>query len=206
MRTPTAIGVAGRVGSGKSSLSTLLGEQSGWPIVRFGDFLRGVAEQRGLPPDRQTLQQLGTEYIGRGWGTFCTEVLKAAGWRPGVSVIVDGIRHPEAVQALNELFLPARLFLVFLAAEDDVVQARLRIRDGKETDLRKIERHPSDDRVADRLEGVTDVVLEATPPLPSLAGCVWRMHAARTRYRCELPRFLRSEVGQADLVTRTSVA
>src|SRR4051812_28967884 len=109
MKTPSAIGVAGRVGSGKSSLATLLGDQAGWPVVRFGDFLRDVAEGRGLAADRPTLQRLGTEYIGRGWVPFCAQVLEAAGWRPGVSVIVDGIRHPEAVDALNQLLAPARL-------------------------------------------------------------------------------------------------
>ena len=195
MQTPSAIGVAGRVGSGKSSLSTLLSEQSGWPIVRFGDFLRGVAEQRGLPTDRQSLQQLGIEYIGRGWGPFCSEVLESAGWRPGTSVIFDGIRHAEAVQALNELLSPGRLFVVLLAADDGMVQTRLRLRDGEGTDLRRIESHPSDDRVADRLHSVTDMVLDAALSLPTLAERVWRLHGIRTRYRGELPRWLRNVAG-----------
>jgi len=184
MQIPSAIGVAGRVGSGKSSLSTLLSEQSGWLVVRFGDFLRGVAERRGLPTDRRTLQELGTEYIGRGWSEFCKEVLESAGWRRGMSVIVDGIRHSEAVRALNELLYPTRLFLVLLSADEVVIQARLRLRDGEGTDLRRIEAHPSDDQVAERLQDLTDLVLDATLPLPSLADRVWRTHGVRTDSHC----------------------
>ena len=59
MRIPSVIGIAGRVGSGKSSLATLLSHESGWPVIRFSDFLKTLAEQRCLAPDREILQQLG---------------------------------------------------------------------------------------------------------------------------------------------------
>lgn len=207
MVAPSVIGVAGRVGSGKSSLATVLSEQSGWPVVRFSDYLKHLAAERGIVSDRESLQRLGVECIEAGWGRFCSAVLEFGGWRPGDSVIVEGIRHPEAVGALNAVAAPGRVFLVFLAADDVVIQARIRVRDGSEVELQKIESHPSDGGVGERLHAVTDIVLDASRPLPALAGEVWRWHGLRTRYRTELPRWIKrgeAPTGISDVIATTA--
>jgi cytidylate kinase len=207
MVAPSVIGVAGRVGSGKSSLATLLGEQSGWAVVRFSDYLKHLAGVRGIVPDRESLQRLGVECIDAGWDQFCTAVLEFAGWRPGDSVIVEGIRHAEAVGALNAVVAPGRFFLVYLAADDVVIQARIRVRDGARVELQKIESHPSDGGVGERLHAVTDVVLDANRPLPALATEVWRWHGVRTRYRTEMPRWIKrgeAPAGVSDVIATTA--
>ena len=63
-----AIGVAGRIGSGKTTLAAELACQLACPQASFGEFVRSVAETRALvsTTDRTVLQDLGDELIAQG--------------------------------------------------------------------------------------------------------------------------------------------
>jgi cytidylate kinase len=166
------VGLSGRLGSGKSSLASILAERSGWPKAAFGDYLRYLAEQRGLGVDRQSLQHLGEEQIVLGWDGFCLAVLNHFKWRPGQGLVVDGIRHITAVSTLNRLICPQSVFLVHLAIDEEIRQNRLTIRDGKQAQWRKAENHSTEADVKEALPNAADMIVDATLPVDVLADKV----------------------------------
>jgi cytidylate kinase len=82
MKRPVAVAFAGRLGAGKSSLSTVLAANMKWKRVSFGDFVRSVAAARGIEPSRQVLQDIGAELESLDTLTFCRNVLEGGGWGP----------------------------------------------------------------------------------------------------------------------------
>jgi dephospho-CoA kinase len=167
------VGLSGRVGSGKSSLAACQAERSGWLRAAFGDYVRELARLRGLRhEDRQVLQAIGLAEIAKGWGPFCSAVLSHAGWEPGTSLIVEGIRHREAAETIREITHPDKFLLVYLAAEDDLIAARLKIRGKDVGSLGEIEVHATESQTRDELPRVADLVLDASRPLEELARTV----------------------------------
>lgn len=158
------IAFAGPIGSGKSTVSFAIAEALGLSRASFGDYVRGVAKQRGLTQDRETLQLIGSELIGNGWGPFCKAVLSQAGWKKGKGVVVDGIRHIEAVETLLQMTAPSKFVLVFVSITEKERQIRLvqkGIKD-KEDQIR-IESHPTEVQVKS-LESKADLILDGTRP------------------------------------------
>ena len=96
-----ALAIAGGIASGKTSLAKALSERLAWPRASFGDCVREVAAEQGLGTLRETLQAVGEALIAAGWDSFCRRTLCEGGWRPGGPVIVDGIRHVEAIDHLR---------------------------------------------------------------------------------------------------------
>jgi len=163
------VGLSGRLGSGKSSLASILAERFGWPKVAFGDYLRHLAEQRGLGVDRQSLQYLGEEQIALGWDGFCLAVLNHFKWRPGQGLVVDGIRHITAVSTLNRLLCPQSVFLVHLAVDEEIRQNRLSRRDGIQGQWKKAEDHSTEADVKEALPRAANMIVDATLPVEVLA-------------------------------------
>jgi|SRR5579859_1238230 len=123
---------AGQIGSGKSTISKQVADKLGWKRVGFGDFLRGQVIVRGLAPQsRSTLQNLGQEFINRGWRPFCSQVLETAGWIPGENLVVDGIRHVEALDTLLELTHPSDGKLVYITTAESMRMQRIATRDSE---------------------------------------------------------------------------
>lgn len=173
MRTPVVVGLSGRVGSGKSSLAACLAERSGWLRAAFGDYVRELARIRGLRhEDRQILQAVGLAEIAKGWRPFCSAVLNHAGWEPGTPLIVEGIRHREAAETIRGITRPDKSFLVYLAAEDDLIAARLKVRGKDVGSLGEIEGHATESQTRDELPRIADLVLDASRPLEELAQTV----------------------------------
>ena len=57
---PLVIGFAGRIGSGKSTLSSEVAERLGWRRASFGDYLRTVAKSSGLDEFERGAAVLGS--------------------------------------------------------------------------------------------------------------------------------------------------
>lgn len=163
------VGLSGRLGSGKSSLASILAERSGWPKAAFGDYLRYLAEQRGFGVDRQSLQHLGEEQIALGWDRFCLAVLNHFKWRPGQGLVVDGIRHITAVNTLNRLVCPQSVFLVHMAIDEDIRHNRIAMRDGAQAEWKKAEDHSTEADVKEALPRAANMVVDATLPVEVLA-------------------------------------
>jgi dephospho-CoA kinase len=162
------VGVIGKIRSGKSSLSRSLSEHLNWPYVSFGDEVRTVAQQRGLDPLRETLQEIGEELVANSAQQFCEAVIGQAEWQPGQSLVIDGIRHLKIVEILRDLVRPSVLRLVYVKTDDDVREVRLagEIANGQE--LYRIEHHSTEAQVGTILPSLADLVVDGAKPLNSL--------------------------------------
>ncbi len=155
--TGIVLGFAGPIGSGKTTVSTAVAEALGWSRVGFGDFLREEARSRKLDDSsREVLQAIGEALIGAGWEEFCRAVLAQVNWMPGRSLVIDGIRHVEALAALRRIVAPTPLLLVYLEAADTARESRLRDKGIDDERRRRIESHSTEIEVMTMLLGFAD--------------------------------------------------
>lgn len=162
-----AIGISGRIGSGKTSLAVELADRLRCPRASFGDYVRAVATGRGLDAaEREVLQEVGDDLIAQGWEEFCRAVLRDAGYTGG-SVVVDGIRHEEAARTMHRLVAPVPWRRVAVEAEDATRRARLAARGLDKDGATKADGHRNEQEVgsvmasADYIVAVGSTVAEA---------------------------------------------
>ncbi len=174
------LAIAGRIASGKSTVSERIAREWSWSRASFGDYVREVAESRGLDHSRRTLQEIGVELIGQGWESFCKAVLEHGNWEPGTSVVVDGIRHLEAVETIRRLVAPAPVFLLFLAVGEETRLLRLRRRSPEMSDEPcDPESHPTEVQVTSGLSSAAELVLDGEKSLDELVQKIVTFLAAR---------------------------
>lgn len=142
-----AVGIAGRIGSGKTSLAVALAERLTCPRASFGDYVRSVATERGLDgSQREVLQEVGDDLIAAGWDAFCKAVLRSAGYSGG-SVVVDGVRHPNAARTMQKLVAPTRWSLVAVESEEAARRSRLAARGVDQAGTTRADAHPNESHV-----------------------------------------------------------
>lgn len=155
-----AIGVAGRIGSGKTTLAGELASQLACPQASFGEFVRSVAQTRGLDStDRTLLQDLGNELIAQGWAPFVEAVLRHAEYSSGL-VVIDGIRHRTAIETLRSLLEPTPLVVVAVDISDEQRRNRLRERGLESYDVNSADSHANESEV-DSVIRAADFVVSA---------------------------------------------
>lgn len=171
---PIVLGIAGKIGSGKSTLSEELARGLGWPRASFGDFLRNVAKSRGLEESREVLQELGESFIERGANEFCRAVLAHYKWNSGEPLIIDGIRHTEVVEELRRLVAPLELRIIYLDVDDKTRFERLKqLDENMEQDkLELVESHRTEEQVKDRLPALADLRLPGDQSISELVSKV----------------------------------
>jgi len=156
---------AGRIASGKLTLSQAVAQTLGCPRVGFGDYLRAEAGRRGLGEGRTVLQDLGEQTIQQlGWIEFCRVVLAQAGWQPGQSIVVDGIRHEDAIKTLRQIVAPLPCYLIYIQVDDDQGAARLLKRGEQPPD----KEHSTEVQVENGLSEIADIILDGTKTLVQL--------------------------------------
>ena len=146
-----SVALSGPIASGKTTTAHALAEILRRPVVSFGDYIRQEAAARGLPGDRRQLQELGRSLItDLGWTTFCTAAVRAAGIEPGETrLVIDGLRHIEALAALRVLLAPDPVWLVFIAPGPDRRRGLLE-RDGLDpTEVARLEQDATEREVMD---------------------------------------------------------
>jgi len=90
-------------------------------------------------------------------------------WEPGQPLVIDGIRHAEAVDALRQLATPFELVLVFITVNDPVREARLRQRGVTDREqLRRAEEHPIEVQVGTVLPEMADLTMDGARPVEDL--------------------------------------
>ena len=157
------VGVAGRIASGKTTLSSQLAASLGCSMTSFSRFLRDKTTEAGLDPSRSTLQELGAQWADRGWMRFCRAVLEHAGWDRGQLLVLDGIRHSEVATALRRAITPDRLVLIYVD-EPPMSEWRSRLsQKGIESvlELEGLEQHPAEGDVTN-LRDEADLVLKSS--------------------------------------------
>lgn len=171
---PIVLGIAGKIGSGKSTLSEELAKGLGWSRASFGDFLRNVAKSRGLEDSREVLQELGDSFIERSPNEFCRAVLAHYKWNSGEPLIIDGIRHAEIVEELRQLVAPLELRLIYLDVDDKTRFQRLKQLDEtmEQINLERVESHRTEEQVRDRLPALADLRLPGDQSISELVSKV----------------------------------
>jgi hypothetical protein len=163
------LGFAARMGAGKSRVSKDVAEQLHAPRVSFGEYVRQVARDRGLPETREILQDLERALVQQDVRGFCARVLDQAPWRPGMPLVIDGVRHPEVLRTLEELVSPAPFRLVYLPLDRETPLTRLANEDlPHQGSPEECDRHPTDAEVSLGLPEEADLVLEGTCPIEQL--------------------------------------
>jgi dephospho-CoA kinase len=181
---PLVLAFAGRIASGKSTLSTSVAQVLGWPRVSFGDYVRQVARHRGLEESRTVLQELGAALIAQGWEAFCRTVLGQVAWEPGQPLIIDGIRHAEALMVLRQLVTPSELRLVFITVNEPTRTARLRQRESPDGEtLQRIEEHTTEAQVGTVLPDIADFLVDGTRPQEELQQDIVRWVQQQISYQ-----------------------
>lgn len=174
---PCVVGFSGRTGSGKSTISERLARELAWPRASFGDFVRSVAKRRGLDSDsRPVLQAIGESLISEGWPKFCLDVLSATNWRSGSPLVVDGIRHVEAIGELTRIVAPLQFVHVHVALDEQIRADRLRQRSVEARQQGEDESHSTEDAVRKHLPQVADLTIDgAASPESIVAEVIARL-------------------------------
>ena len=127
---PQVIAFAGKIGSGKTTITKSLADALAWPRASFGDYVRKVVHERGLKETREILQSVGTEILRADPPGFCNSVLASSGWEPGQSLLIDGLRHVETIEIIGRLTQGAPLRIVFVRIGEKARLRRLEEREG----------------------------------------------------------------------------
>lgn len=161
--TPMVLTFAGKIASGKSTLSRQVATAWNWPWASFGDYVRAEAQRQGMDPNsRSVLQQVSDQILGRGWHPFCRAVLETAQWTDGTTVVLDGVRHSEALTTLRDMVFPQRVALVFVTTPDVVREERLQGRGMVSENLQVSEHHASELQVHTTLINAADLIVDGT--------------------------------------------
>ena len=164
------IGFAGKISSGKTTISAAVAEALNWPRASFGDYVRGLARERGLEESREVLQEIGASLVENP-DEFCLSVLMLADWKPGQNLVVDGVRHVKIIDALRRVTKPSRVFLVFVKIDERVRKKRL-LDDrnaGKQVAL-GYEAHTTEADVNTVLPAMADLMADGAHPVPDLVN------------------------------------
>ena len=157
--------MAGQLGAGKSSVATALADSLGWHYGSFGDYVREVADERGLEHTRDNLQGVGESLIrDLSANEFVGRVVKRSGW-DGISggIVIEGIRHERIAEALRSFVHPIPYALIYLDAPREYRELRLKARGRIETaDLNVAERHSTEREVATLIRAQADITIRAT--------------------------------------------
>jgi dephospho-CoA kinase len=125
------VGIAGKIASGKSTLARALAIRLGARRLGFGDYVRSIAQSRGLDPsDRAVLQTLGQDLATGDPAAFVSDILTFSNYVPGEDIIFDGIRHQAVWSEIESVALRANdsAILVFLHMPEELRRLRLAAR------------------------------------------------------------------------------
>jgi dephospho-CoA kinase len=163
------IGFSGKIGSGKSTLSTTVAEDLRFLYSSFGSYVRKVATTRNIPFTRINLQDLGQELLSRNIHDFCIGVLNDANWSIGKSIVIDGIRHIEVIHELNRIVSPDSVKLVYLDISDEAIR-KSRI-SNRESDITSSDKHTTENQIQDNsLMQTADLVVNSEKPIDVLCS------------------------------------
>lgn len=170
MKPKIVLGIAGKMGSGKSTLSTALAEDTGLKCASFGNYVRYIARQEGRNPEsKEILQEIGESLVEKDPKEFCLSVLEFADWKPDQSLIVEGIRHVEVSSALQQITAPSKFVLTYFDIDEDIRRERLlRDRGVDLNQLEKLDSHSTEAQVKTKLLQLADYRLNANEPVETL--------------------------------------
>jgi cytidylate kinase len=154
------VSISGLSGSGKSTVARSLAEALGGDVAAFGDYVRHLARERGAPPERWMLQEIGEEEVRADAREFVDRFLTWAGPRTNHALVVDGVRH-IAVDAVLRAWARrvGRTYIrIHLVASDELRASRRT--SGDLIELASIDNHPVECEAANGLLNGADLVID----------------------------------------------
>jgi dephospho-CoA kinase len=154
---PIVIGVAGRIGSGKSVVAHCLEREFGFQYLRYSLVL--AEWSHADPADKSRLQEIGGDVMaGEGQSELNRRLINRIDRDRDVSV--DGLRHPIDHASLAEEF-GARLFLLFVETPLNIRFERSRDRYNSLEDFLVADLHPVESNI-DLLRPLAAVSISGT--------------------------------------------
>jgi hypothetical protein len=161
--------LAGGIASGKTTLANALQAELPDAVrLSFGDVVRRRTQATYAEPTREQLQETGLQLLREGWPLFVDELLSDLEGDPA-ALVVEGVRHREAVETLRTRLPARRLLLVYVEIADQQRQVRLAQR--AESD--QVLTHTVE-RDAESLRAVADIVVQGHRPVDELVAIVSR--------------------------------
>ena len=170
MRSGLVACFAGEIGSGKTSVTTMLARCLKWRRVGFGDYLRQeLARRGGDSRGREELQELGQSLVHSDPVALCRAVLESGRFCAGDDLLVDGIRHVLVYTTLVDVVKPSRTRLFYLRANERIRS----IRTTRRGDVipASIGSHPVESELATRVFDMADVVVDAGGSFGDVIRC-----------------------------------
>ncbi|MBL7045829.1 MAG: AAA family ATPase [Parcubacteria group bacterium] len=97
----TLIGITGMLGAGKGAVVEYLVENAGFKHLYVTDFMKDVAEGRGIVPDRNTYHDIANEFRGKGPTALVEAVLENAG-DESEKIILEALHTVPEVNFIKE--------------------------------------------------------------------------------------------------------
>lgn len=151
-KQPAVICIAGKAGSGKTTVAKYLSTQLNCRYVTVSDYLKSLCDGEEL--SRDILQAKGDECIQHGWAHFVQSFLRFVNWDGQNALIIDGVRHVSFMDMLKVYLYPNRPICVYLDADEDTIQKHIAFR-GSET----INRMPLSEGYEEKLHQCADVII-----------------------------------------------
>ena len=164
------IGVAGRIGSGKSQVAQCLRDRFGFQYLRYSLVL--AQWYHADPAAKPQLQELGWNVMsGDGQRELNRRLIAQIG--PKRDCAVDGLRHPIDYESLRNAF-SSGFSLVYVDTPSEARFERLRDRYASYQDFVAADSHPVESKI-DMLIPLASAVLPGTLPSEQLAAGVERL-------------------------------
>ncbi|MFP4045698.1 MAG: AAA family ATPase [Candidatus Aenigmatarchaeota archaeon] len=99
------LGLTGKIGCGKDTVSRYLEREHGFRSISMGDIVREYVREEGLEMTRENQQKIGTGYREKhGKDFFAREVARKIGELPGDRFVINGVRAPHDVKVPRKRF------------------------------------------------------------------------------------------------------
>jgi dephospho-CoA kinase len=157
------IGLSGKIGSGKGTVSAYLKDKYGAREHRFSDILTDILKRLHILPERRALQKMGASLRAQlGSDVLIKAFQKDLELDQNDFLVVDGIRYPNEVEMLRTF---EKQILLFITAPPEVRFERVKERGEKgeehisfeefmQAEERETERHLDD--ISDNAEIIID--------------------------------------------------
>jgi dephospho-CoA kinase len=157
------IGVAGRIGSGKTEVARYLEQECGFQYLRYSLVL---AEWCKTHPDAKAqLQQVGWNVMsGEGQRELNRRLIGQI--QHGRDCVVDGLRHPIDFESLKNGFA-SRFFLIYIDTPAEIRFQRLRERYKSYADFVAADSHPVESNI-ELIVSLASAVLPGTLPMQEI--------------------------------------
>ncbi|WP_019991040.1 AAA family ATPase [Rudanella lutea] len=152
------IAFSGKIGSGKTTLTTALATRLDWPRISFGDYVRSYAIEHHIEPTRENLQNIGERLLDNDAEQFCASVLSQVVWRSNGNLIIDGVRHISVLNIIKRLVNPFKFIHIHIEVDERTRIERLQSRYSSEQVL-TIDNHSTEHDVKAQLKQEADIVL-----------------------------------------------